>query len=109
MRRRPVQGADDAKAVIEEIARNHRIRITAITGKGRSAAELGARLAVARRLRAAGWSTAAIGWALHRDHSSIVTMLNGGKRQQPPPEDPAEFDGILQPDAILPPGSRRLY
>ena len=110
MRRRPVKGADAAKEIIAEIARNHHIRVTAIVGLGRSGAELGARLAVARRLKAAGWSTTEIGWALHRDHSSIVTMLNGGKREPRPPAAPAALAGpVLHPDAVLPPGARNVY
>lgn len=74
-----------ARAIIVEVARSFRVEPAKISSVGRKQALVLARVEVARRLDARGYSTSKIGTILQRDHTTIVYYLGRGKRAQKPP------------------------
>jgi hypothetical protein len=73
----------DGNEVLREICAQERLKVADVIGPRKYDHLVEVRLKVARRLREHGWSTPRIGKLLRRDHSTIVSMLNGGKHRKP--------------------------
>jgi chromosomal replication initiation ATPase DnaA len=71
------------RAVLDDVARDHRLSVQEIRGRGRSDYLSCARRAAARRMREElGYSYPQIGELLARDHTTIHFLLNGKRRDR---------------------------
>jgi hypothetical protein len=73
-----------ARAIIREVAASHVVTLANLIGRCRSARVVHARVEVAKRLRARGYSTPRIGAMLNKDHTTIVFYLGTGKKKPLP-------------------------
>lgn len=68
-----------ADFAIQMASRVTGVRVKWIKSRSRCPRHVSARRLVAEMLQQDGWSTTEIGLELDRDHSTIVSLLNGGK------------------------------
>lgn len=73
-----------ARQIIREVAAECRVEPLKIIGKCRSAPVVHARIEVAKRLVARGYSTPRIGQILGKDHTTILFYLGNGKKKPTP-------------------------
>ena len=73
-----------ARAIIREVAASRVVTLAKLIGRCRSARVVHARVEVAKRLRARGYSTPRIGAILNKDHTTIVFYLGTGKKKPMP-------------------------
>lgn len=73
-----------ARAIIREVAATCAVAPANIFTRCRTRAAVHARIEIAKRLRARGYSMPQIGRVLNRDHTTIVYYLGGAKRTVAP-------------------------
>jgi len=73
-----------ARAIIREVAATCAVAPANIFTRCRTRAAVHARIEIAKRLRARGYSTPQIGRVLNRDHTTIVYYLGTAKRTVAP-------------------------
>jgi tRNA nucleotidyltransferase (CCA-adding enzyme) len=73
-----------ARQIIRDVAAEHCVDPMKIAGKCRSAPVVHARIEVAKRLVARGYSTTRTGQILGKDHTTILFYLGNGKRKPAP-------------------------
>ena len=77
---------EQARAIILETAAQHSIDVSNVVRRCRIKAVYRARVEIAKRLSARGYSTSQIGRFLNHDHTTIVFYLGNAKKKPAPPK-----------------------
>jgi len=79
----PIDIWSRAKAILEEVAREHQVPLEQMISPSRKGYLVSARVCAMRQLREAGFKLEAIGLVLGRHHSTVIHHLNGHGRKKP--------------------------